>query len=245
MSRTARSRIGRRAGVTVVVALAVATAASAAERPFDLSRPGPAASARFAPSLPSSAPAPPVRGSAVVPVTASFGSPVRAPAAVRSPWRDHFLPRLNGRFDGLDSRDPLTVLGLAADATNAHRDLADVAARGAHRAVERALGDWALSATDLEARLDAWVDRRIAPARSGGETAPARRRPDVSVGVAHLAPKVELSWSVGSRAAVRVLVRGRGETGVELLRRGPASARVFAGYDPDRDRVRVQFRRSF
>lgn len=180
---------------------------------------------------------------------------VRSDDALRVPDRrgssfvhEHLVPELTDRFRPLSTRSPLGVLGLGAPDSNASRELADVVGHGAGKAAERAVTDWLLEVTDIEARALAWVAgprERLGLGESRGSSSSSPRRPGISVGISRGLPRTALTWTVGESSTVRLSLRAYGAAAIEFRRRGERREYWVAGWDGDRDRYRLQYRLAF
>ena len=142
----------------------------------------------------------------------------------------------------------LGVLGLGAPDSNASRELTDVVGQGAGKAAERAVTDWLLEVTDIEARALAWVEgprERLGLGDPRVSSSGSRGRPGVSVGISHGLPRTALTWAVGESSSVRLSLRAYGAASIEVRRRGERREYWVAGWDGESDRYRLQYRLSF
>ncbi len=183
------------------------------------------------------------------PVGATRSEPTAAapaPADVRSRGAfvlDHLVPRLRRQLGDVAILSPEGVLGLAPSGGNARDDLAELAWKRADRASLRALQDWAVDATGLEARFDRWAQssstaRALAPDLAGG-------RARVRFGVAHLLPVVNVTADAGRTGTVRLSLATRGTIGVDWAWGHGTRTRLHGGYDAGRETADASVRFSF
>ena len=238
--------------VAVAVCLAAATGQGclAADAPIDLPRER--TGVRFAlPSIPLPATGLPANGLRFVDVVADSRADdvLRVPAYRGSRFlHEHLLPELTDRFRPLSTRSPLGVLGLGARDSNASRELTDLLERDTSKATERAVTDWLLAITDLEARALSWVAgtrSRLGLDRERAADRSSRRRPGVAVGLSHGLPRTDLKWAVGNGTTLRLSLSAYGATAIEFQRRGSREHYWAAGWDGENDRYRLQYRVSF
>ena len=252
MPRTERHGSSSRTTVTtctVAILLCLATATGGvchAGEPAPSPRDGQFAARAAIPSVPLSSAGLP--GRALQPT--DVATRLRADDALRSPGRrgsrfvhQHLVPELTNRFLPMSTRSSLSVLGLGAPQSNASRELNDVIGRDAGKAAERAVTDWLLAVTDLEARALSWV---AGPrARFGRDSTTSRGRPGIAVGLSHGLPRTELIWSVGRSSTLRVSLQSYGGAAIEFDRRGARNEHWGAGWDGENDGYRLQYRRTF
>ena len=257
MVSTDRQRAGLGSIVTTYTVAVLVCLLSAAGDPCDAAddlvapRPGPTVSSIAIPAVP----LPVLRPTGPPRPSLEVSTRVRSDDALRVFDRggsrfvqEHLVPELTERFRPLSTRSSLGVLGLGAPDSNASRELTDVAGQGAGKAAERAVTEWLLERTDIEARALAWVAgpaERLGLDGSRESRSTSRRRPGISVGISRGLPRTALTWAVGESSTVRLSLRAYGAAAIEFRRRGDRREYWVAGWDGDSDRYRLQYRVAF